>query len=906
MTAMIQGAVPPLDINVVPAELRNRQQWLVWRFEPNKKKPEGKLLKVPYYANGNRRHGGQGDEKDRAQLVTLDVAMLALAAPRTKAFTGIGFAFLPDDGLIGVDIDKCIDRETGEISALAQEIITGCHSYTEYSPSRTGVHIIVTGQTKTFKSDAVGVEVFCSSQYFTFTTQSYLSDVPTSLTPISDEMLARLRVIVKGDVAETSHQALPPRPLVDGNNDLARLESALIYVSPEGYDQWVKVGMAIYNSLGDGGFRLWDYWSAKSGKYSGTEECQSKWKSFGGRDIQITIATVFKWAIDGGWKAPRSLMATPVKARPSSPTPSIEDTASPSPPLPLVEERTDLSSAAQEPREEEIGLAAVETAEIEVAEERDAPDLATAAQSLIDATTNDEVVGFLPLQWALDHCALVRGTTDVWDSLNRLRFKKSAFVGMVGKDTAKAWESHAERKMITLAVSAEEGAESSGEGGGGDDKKKKTKKVYGDDFWDKVERLNDSFALIYGLDEVWDGEARRLLKINPLRLAFGNDAIKFWLNNPERKLIPMDKVVFDPTMKSDPETTVNLFNGFGMEPKAGEYNLILELLFHLCGEDSEVFSWVLCWLAYPLQNPGAKMATSIIMHGDEGSGKNLFFEKCIAQIYGEYGGIIGNAEIESQFNEWASKKLFVVCDEVVTKSELRQLKGRLKAMVSNPTININPKNLAGRSEANHMNFGFLSNELQPLALDKTDRRYMVIWTPEKQSEAYYAEVAKQMFSGGNEAFYHFLLNFDVGTFNEHTKPLMTKAKQDLIDLGLSPPERFYREWAEGLLPLPFVCCASMQLYAAFCRWSYLNGERFPATQTMFGRTIKRIGFGNISTCAVKYDLLSDVRQRTVYLVGDQPQDKTREKWVEDASNIFEKNLQKYRHVFDHVDSKPST
>lgn len=897
-----------LSIDVIPGELRDRPQWLVWRFEPNKKKPDGKPLKVPYYANGNRRHGAQGDEKDRSQLVTLEVVLSALAAPRARAFTGIGFAFLPDDGLIGIDIDKCIDPETGEISPIADEIINGCNSYTEYSPSRTGVHIIVAGHTRTFKSDEVGVEVFCSSQYFTFTTQSYLSDLPCEIATITNVMLERLRVIVKGERSKSADRTAPPRPLVDGNNDLARLEAALVHVSPEGYDTWFKVGMAIYNSLGESGFRLWDYWSSKSAKYGGTGECQDKWKSFGGRDIQITIATVFKLAIDGGWKPPRSLVPTPIKPRSYSHSPAPSDSGSdlPEPPLPLVEEQKDLSSAAQEPRDGEIELAAVETAEIHVAEEKNAVAFAAAVTAVIEADKEEEIVGFLPLQWALDHCALVRGTTDVWDSLNRLRFKKSAFVGMVGKDTAKAWDSHVERKMLTLAAPVEEDAQSSGEGGGGDDKKKKTKKVYGDDFWDKVERLNDSFALIYGLDEVWDGEARRLLKINPLRLAFGNDAIKFWLNNPERKLIPMDKVVFDPTMKSDTETTVNLFNGFGMDPKAGEYNLILELLFHLCGEDDEVFSWVLCWLAYPLQHPGAKMATSIIMHGDEGSGKNLFFEKCIAQIYGEYGGIIGNLEIESQFNEWASKKLFVVCDEVVSKSELRQLKGRLKAMVSNPTININPKNLTSRSEANHMNFGFLSNELQPLILDKTDRRYMVIWTPAKQSEEYYTEVARQMFSGGNEAFYHFLLNFDVGTFNEHTKPLMTKAKQDLIDLGLSPPERFYREWAEGLLPLPFVCCSSMQLYAAFCRWSYLNGERFPATQTMFGRTIKRIGFGTISTCAVKYDLLSDVRQRTVYLVGDIPQEKTREKWVEDASDSFEKCLQKYRHVFDHVDSKPST
>lgn len=889
-----------LRMDVVPAELRDRAQWLVWRFEPNPKKLGGKPLKVPYYANGNRRYGDQGSDKDRAQLVTLTHAMAALAVPRANAFTGIGFAFLPDDGLIGIDIDKCIDAETGEISAIAEEVIAGCHSYTEYSPSRTGVHIIVAGHTKTFKSDAVGVEVFCSSQYFTFTTQSYWPDLTSEIAPISDEMLARLRVIVKGERSTKSDRAVPPLPPVGGNNDLARLEAALAYVSPEGYDVWVKVGMGLFSTLGDqAGFRLWDYWSSKSEKYDGPEALRKKWESFGKRGVQVTAATVFKLAMDGGWKPPRSFLPPPIKAH--SPSPSEKSADSPLPPLPSVESQKDLNSAAQEPRGEEMELAPVETGEDEVAEGESAALFEAAVAELADPVVEEEEVGLRSLDWALEHCSLIFGTTDIWDSLNRLRFKKSAFVGLVGKQTAKEWQDHAQRKTIKMGVQGvvAGAAGQPAAGDGGEKKSSKPKKEYGDDFWDKVDRLTENFALIYGLDEVWDGELRRTLRINPLRLAFGTDAVKFWLNNPGRRLIPMDCVVFDPTMKSDPESTVNLFNGFGMEPKAGEYNLILELLFHLCGEDQDVFHWVVCWLAYPLQNPGAKMATSIIMHGDEGSGKNLFFEKCISKIYGEYGGIIGNAEIESQFNEWASKKLFVVCDEVVTKSELRQLKGRLKAMVSNPTININPKNLACRSEANHMNFAFLSNELQPLALDKTDRRYMVIWTPPKQSEEYYKQVAAQMLNGGNEAFYQFLLDFDLGDFNEHTKPLMTQAKRDLIDLGLSPAERFYREWSEGLLPLPFLCCSSMQLYAGFCRWSYLNGERFPATQTMFGRTISRIGFGVVSRGSVKYSLgETDAKQVTVYLVGDQPEGKTREAWVEAASNLFEKSLQKYRHVYE--------
>ncbi|WP_395008676.1 DUF5906 domain-containing protein, partial [Undibacterium sp.] len=648
----------------------------------------------------------------------------------------------------------------------------------------------------------------------------------------------------------------------------------------------------------------WNYWSSKSSKYDGAEACQKKWDSFGKRGVEVTAGTIFHLAKERGWKPPRSWAVAL-----ESPTPPVKKRETPTVAESSTTEKEDLSSAAL-PRGEEVDSAAVETAENEVAEEDDTASVEGALAAAVAQIIEDDA-GLRSLDWALENCALIVGTTDVWDSLNNLRFKKSAFISLVGKATYKDWECNASRKSIKMGVQGVVGGSSAPAAGGAgsdrtaQDKKKKPVKEYGDTHWDKVDRLIKNFALIYGADEVWDGESRMLLKVNPLRLAFGNDAVKYWLNNADRKLIPLDRVVFDPTQKADPETTVNMFNGFGMTPKAGECDLIIELLFHLCGSDEEILGWVLAWLAYPLQNPGAKMATSIILHGDEGSGKNLFFEKCIAKIYGEYGGIIGNAEIESQFNEWASKKLFVVCDEVVTRSELRQLKGRLKAMVSNPTININPKNLSSRSEANHMNFVFLSNELQPLALDKTDRRYMVIWTPPKQSEEYYALVAKQMANGGNEAFFQYLLGLDLVEFNAHTKPIQTQAKQDLIDLGLSPPERFFNEWEAGLLPLPYVCCSAMQLYAAFCRWSYLNGERFPPTQTLFGRTISRIGFGKVSKGAVKYDLMSDVKQRMVYLVGDKPEAKSREKWVEDGSNSFEKALQKYRHVFtsdDHVDS----
>lgn len=150
----------------VPASLRGRPQWLLWRFEqhPGEKKPR----KIPYYTNGRRRTGEQGSPEDRAALVIYDVA-----ARSTDGYAGVGFAFLPGDGLIGIDLDGMIDAETGEINERGRSIIEACASYTELSPSGHGVHIIAAGETETFKSNAVGIEVFCGRQYFTFTGRHY-------------------------------------------------------------------------------------------------------------------------------------------------------------------------------------------------------------------------------------------------------------------------------------------------------------------------------------------------------------------------------------------------------------------------------------------------------------------------------------------------------------------------------------------------------------------------------------------------------------------------------------------------------------------------------------------------------------------------------------------------------------
>ena len=160
-------------------------------------------------------------------------------------------------------------------------------------------------------------------------------------------------------------------------------------------------------------------------------------------------------------------------------------------------------------------------------------------------------------------------------------------------------------------------------------------------------------------------------------------------------------------------------------------------------------------------------------------------------------------------------------------------------MITEDEIPIRGMHQEVRWESNHANLVFLSNELQPVALEKDDRRHLVVYTPAAEDPQLYLRVAQFLKDDGGGKFLYYLLQLDLGDFNEFTKPLMTAAKEALIDLGLKPAERFCNEWLQGYLDLPLHPCSNVQLYTVFRRWCEMNGERYPPPQAQFTKTIER-------------------------------------------------------------------
>lgn len=151
-----------VNLGAIPAELKECPQWIVWKKEQR----GGKWTKIPYQINGEA-----AQSNNRETWSTFEEASQEFL--NNTKYEGIGFMFSKEDDFVGIDIDDCVEGEI--VNQFAAGIINLLDSYTEYSPSGNGIHIIVKGElpghiTGTGKKDSKsGLEVYRHGRYFTFT-----------------------------------------------------------------------------------------------------------------------------------------------------------------------------------------------------------------------------------------------------------------------------------------------------------------------------------------------------------------------------------------------------------------------------------------------------------------------------------------------------------------------------------------------------------------------------------------------------------------------------------------------------------------------------------------------------------------------------------------------------------------
>jgi putative DNA primase/helicase len=184
----------------VDERLRARPQWVVWRYVTR----GGKPTKVPF----NARSGTMADSTKPETWSTFDEALAAYQ--RSDVFEGIGYVFAADDRYCGIDLDDCIDTETGEIKTWGVRFIDLLASYAEISPSGTGVKVIVEAskpgpRCKTAFEDGE-VEMYDHDRFFTIT-GNHLGSSPTDVRTAQAAVDA-----IYGEVFGKPKPTPPPKP----------------------------------------------------------------------------------------------------------------------------------------------------------------------------------------------------------------------------------------------------------------------------------------------------------------------------------------------------------------------------------------------------------------------------------------------------------------------------------------------------------------------------------------------------------------------------------------------------------------------------------------------------------------------------------------------------------------------
>lgn len=343
---------------------------------------------------------------------------------------------------------------------------------------------------------------------------------------------------------------------------------------------------------------------------------------------------------------------------------------------------------------------------------------------------------------------------------------------------------------------------------------------------------------------VWDHWKNRVVETSQMHalMAAGvrADDVKRHPTWISRGGVHIEQIGFDPA-GNDPDVRLNTWRGWPMQPVAGECQKILDLLWHLCSREAnrpDILDWVLRWMAYPLQNPGAKMQSAIMVHGEQGTGKSTIF-RLLADIYGyrhvwrNYAVILDQKALQAKYNADWDSKLYILAEEVVNSADKWQLKNELKELVTGDRIRIEKKFLDAYSQANRCNMVFLSNEDQPLPLENKDRRHLVIYTPPALDLAQYADIRGEIEAGGVAAFYHYLMAIDLTGFYPWSRPPMTDAKQAVIDASRSSEDEFLQDWQAGETDFPVCPCRGDDLYQAYILFCRRIGERSIAPRRRF-------------------------------------------------------------------------
>lgn len=167
-------------------KIKKAQIWLLWKKETR----NGRPTKVPYQSPGKF-----ASSTDPSTWSTYsDIKNKYFRNSKPDGERGLGLVFEESTNVIGVDFDHCV--ENGVTHPDVQKFIEEAKTYVEYSPSKTGLHLLfqktepIELLANKHHFDTYDIEVYETGRYFTFTEDEH--ELSKEIRTVSPDVLTNL------------------------------------------------------------------------------------------------------------------------------------------------------------------------------------------------------------------------------------------------------------------------------------------------------------------------------------------------------------------------------------------------------------------------------------------------------------------------------------------------------------------------------------------------------------------------------------------------------------------------------------------------------------------------------------------------------------------------------------------
>ncbi|AUV80261.1 hypothetical protein C2R22_00110 [Salinigranum rubrum] len=213
---MSDDAHPPrpdplaFDPEPVPEELREREQWVAWRYQWDRDHDEWTKIPVDVDTDGFA-------SSTNADTWTAFEDAVAYHDRDDTDTDGVGFVVTEEDLVVGIDLDDVRDPETGDLEAWAEALLDDVPTYAEVSPSGTGLRLfgfgfVPDGGNRGDVDGAEGhLEMYDDGRYLTVTGHT-VADAPADVRQANDAIAEVHAEYIADDVTDGD----TPNAAVDG------------------------------------------------------------------------------------------------------------------------------------------------------------------------------------------------------------------------------------------------------------------------------------------------------------------------------------------------------------------------------------------------------------------------------------------------------------------------------------------------------------------------------------------------------------------------------------------------------------------------------------------------------------------------------------------------------------------